>query len=709
MSMEEKNEWIIQYVNTLAKQINEQYNNIVKQEHIDKVISMYKDSDKEIETIKEEIDKMAKEFIENYLKKMQEIREEMLKRKQEEQEKILEQLRKLNPNVQIDIQNEIKNEQIESKIISSIPKDQLTLPNNIIVDENNRIINNNLVNNQNENDLDSTFIMTYPNMINDNSKDELINYYVKKYNEIKNQNITKEQFLNWINQKQPNLTENERLAFIYREFKNNLTSEEKDKIFDYFKKIDSSIKTEDDLTSFVQNAKLKSDLSINPEQEINKIGKLITIPANPEQGFNYPFMLYIPKSLDSLNANNLLLHSCNTPEGLLDYSKVEEYTKINQLKPDSIYFEMANKGNVPLIMPIIPRFKGYNPEYIENGMQRSNIETFIDMQKKLDPKYQLTKEQIEYEFNKSQNIIEQQFKMCDYAITYLKNNGINMDNKIIVEGHSAGSKNAASIINQYPDKVASYVIGGTTGIAEVNDKSIPGIVYNGVLDRNNPAEFYLDEKGIAKAKYKEEYSDKYIQDIVVPRYKKSLEEWKKENPNKDVKEFNVVQHDIKKQHKLVGDKSLLVDGYGHNAIDSPIVRQKAVEVVKNTKIKNNTKQENKTQQQTKNKESKPIPKQPSIPLKRQEEKQVKKSQPIKMNNFEKKAYPPLKQKQNIKVQAKNQVQNKTNVKILKNTNKGTTNKSGSGTSGNGSKGFVNIILCSIITIIIGLIIFMLIK
>ena len=702
MSMEEKNKWLINYVNLLSKQINEQYGNIVHKEHIDRVISMYKDSDKKIETIKDEIDKIAKEFIENYLKRMQEIREEMLRKKQEEQEKMLEQLRKLNSSVQIDIQNEIKNEQIESKIISSIPKEQLKLPENITLDENNRIINNNnLGNNQNENDLDSTFIMTYPNMINDNSKDELINYYVKKYNEIKNQNITKEQFFNWINQKQPNLTENERLAFIYREFKNNLTSDEKDKIFDYFKKIESSIKTEDDLTSFVQNAKLKSDLSINPEQEINKIGKLITIPANPEQGFNYPFMIYIPNNLDKNQVNNLLLHSCNTPEGMLDYSKVEEFTKIEQLKSDSLHLEMANKGSVPLIMPIIPRFRGYNPEYIENGMQRSNLETFIDMQSKLDPKYQMTREQIEYEFNKSQNIIEQQMKMSDYAISYLKNNGINMDNKIIVEGHSAGSKNAASLINQYPDRIASYVIGGTTGISKVNDNSIPGIIYNGVLDKNNPAEFYYDEKGISRAKSKEEYSDKYIQNVVEPRYKKSLEEWKNENTNKDVKEFNVVQYDIQKQHKLVGDKSLLVDRYGHNAIDSPIVKQKAVDVVKNTKIKSNDKQEKSTQQETK-KESKPIPKQPSITPKRQEEKQIKKSEPIKMNKFEKKAYPPLKQKQEIKKQAKQQVNNKSNVITLKNNNK--SGKSGN-TSSSGSKGFINIILGSLLVIILCLILF----
>lgn len=713
--------------------------------------------------------------------------------------------------------------------------------------------------------LDNTFIATYPTQTN--SKEDLVDFYVKKYNKIRNTNITKEQFIDFMQQKQPNLSENERMAIIYRDFKENLSNDEKDKVFDYFKKIDVNIKSEDDLTAFIQNTKLKSDMLSNPEKLIEQNGKLVTIPANSEQGFNYPFMIYIPNNLDATQTNNLLLHSCNTPEGMLDYSKVEEYTKINQLNMNSLQIEMANKGNTPLIMPIIPRFKGYNPEYIENGKQLGSLEDFIKIQSQLDPKYQMTRQQIEDEYNKSQNIINQQMNMSDYAISYLRNMGISMDDKIMVEGHSAGSKNTASIINQYPDRIASYVIGGTTGRAIINDKSIPGIVYNGKLDKNNPAEFYYDNNGIPRAKYKEEFSDKSIQDIVVPEYKKSLEEWKKENPNKDVKEFNVVQHDIQKQHRLLGDKGILVEEYGHNAINSPEVRQKAVEIVKNKSVEklpdisqstdireiayviqklnptadirignptmmsnaneqfyssipmdkiklpngfeynekggitnkhmtesgsytslkvsalnsvdpnflmsksqhqkyidqkfNNKTQNNENKQsisnnkpvnnvennkrqtiqnvdnissqkqksvtqsntskQTQNaninklnqnisstnnqkqtiknskpsieakpikKESKQVPKTPSIPPKRTNEKQVKKNQPMKMNNIEKKVYPPLKQKQTLKVQAITQTKTKANTMTYKKP------------TSTGSKGYINIILASIITILI---------
>lgn len=418
-------------------------------------------------------------------------------------------------------------------------------------------------------------------------KDYLIDFFVKKYNEIKKSNVSKEQFIDFMKQGQPNLNENERLAFVYKNMREKLSNEEKDKVFDYFKQIDNSIKTEDDFTAFIQNINLKVYMLSNLEQLIQQSGKLITIPANSEYGFNYSFMIYIPNNLDLTQVNNLMLHSCNTPEAMLDYAKSEEYTKICQLQENSLQIEMALQGNTPLMMPIIPRFRGFNPEYIEDGFQRGSIENFMYLQSELNSKYQMTKDQIMYEFNRSKNIIKQQINMADYAISYLKNMGIPMDDKIIVEGHSAGSKNAASIINQYPEKIASYVIGGTTGIAQVNDESIPGIVYNGIFDKNNPAEFYYDEKGMAKSKNMGAYTDEYIQNVVVPRYNKSFEEWKNENLNKDNKEFNVVQYDIQKQHKLLDKKGLLVEGYGHNSINSPEVRNKAIEIVRNTKLNTN--------------------------------------------------------------------------------------------------------------------------
>ena len=75
MSMDEKNEWVINYINTLVKGINEQYGDIIKEDQRNKAIFMYKDSDKTIDQIKAELDELVKELIKNYLKGQQKVQE----------------------------------------------------------------------------------------------------------------------------------------------------------------------------------------------------------------------------------------------------------------------------------------------------------------------------------------------------------------------------------------------------------------------------------------------------------------------------------------------------------------------------------------------------------------------------------------------------------------------------------------------------------
>lgn len=431
--------------------------------------------------------------------------------------------------------------------------------------------------------FDNPFVKDFSGISNKDKKYELLDFYVKKYNDF-NKNINLEDLDSFLKQKYPNFTDSQRLVTVYSELKDKLTNDEKDKIFESFCKIDSNIKTENDFLALLQDTKLITMNLNNEVNELNKNGKLVKINANVEYGFNYPFILYIPNEIDKDQINNLLLHSCNTPYGMIDYKSVEEFTISCQLDPSSLQFTMANNGKIPLIMPIIPRFIGYNPEYIEDGVQKSNIETFIKMQSKLEPKYQMTNEQIVSEFNRSQDILLQQMNMCDYAISYLRKQGIKMSDNIKVEGHSAGSKNAASLGNAFPERIVKnngFFLGATTGRATINDNMVTGVIYNGTLDNNNPAEFYVDEKGLPHAKYEEEYSDKYMLDEQ-RKYNESLEEWKKENPNKDLKEFDIVKYNIRKQQEReskLGRTSLLVEG-GHNVCRNEIIKEAAVKFAK---------------------------------------------------------------------------------------------------------------------------------
>ena len=498
-----------------------------------------------------------------------------------------------------------------------------------------------------------------------NYRDELLKFYVKKYNDF-NVNINLEDLDSFLKQKYPNFTDSQRLVTVYSELKDKLTNDEKDKIFESFCKIDSNIKTENDFLALLQDTKLITMNLNNEVNELSKNGQLIKINADVEHGFNYPFILYIPNEIDKEQINNLLLHSCNTPYGMIDYKKAEEFTIFSQLDPNSVQFTMADNGKIPLIMPIIPRFVGYNPEYIEDGVQKSNIDNFIKMQSMLDPKYQMTKEQIILEFNKSQDILSQQMNMCDYAISYLRKQGISMSDNIKVEGHSAGSKNAASLGNAFPERIVKsngFFLGATTGRATINDKSITGVIYNGKKDNNNPAEFYVDENGLPHAKYEEEYSDKYMIDEQ-RKYNESLEEWKKENPNKDLREFDIVKYNIRKQQEReskLGRTSLLVEG-GHNVCQNEIVKEAAIKFAKEREI-------------TKNK------------------KEVHNNK-MYMSKTEEKIYSLLCEKRNIKEKAKKQsnINSMTYKKPNHNVN-----------------GFINIIFASIISILIAVIIIIIIK
>ena len=492
-----------------------------------------------------------------------------------------------------------------------------------------------------------------------NYRDELLKFYVKKYNDL-NVNITLESLRSFLDQKFPNLDDNQKLVKVYNELRSKLTDEEKNRIFELFCKSDSNIKTEDDFLALRQNTELVTMNIDEKIKELSKNGQLIKINADIERGFNYPFILYIPNGIDKSQMNNLLLHSCNTPYGMIDYKSVEQFTIFSQLDPISLQFTMANSGKIPLIMPIIPRFIGYNPEYIEDGMQKSNIETFIKMQSKLESKYQMTNAQIVSEFNKSQDVLLQQMNMCDYAISYLRKQGITMSDNIKVEGHSAGSKNAASLGNAFPERIVKnngFFLGATTGRATINDKSITGVIYNGTLDNNNPAEFYVDEKGLPHTKYEEEYSDKYMLDEQ-RKYNESLEEWKKENPNKDLKEFDIVKYNIRKQQEResrLGRTSLLVEG-GHNVCQNEIVKEAAIKFAKEREVAKNKEEHN---------------------------------EKMKMSNTEEKIYPLLCEKRNLKEKAKEQ----SNINLMSYK----------------PNGFINIIYASIILLVIVIIYLVLVK
>lgn len=436
--------------------------------------------------------------------------------------------------------------------------------------------------------------------MNEEIKEEFTSFLLKNISEKKQQSIQK-----WLIEKN-DLSYIEKILLLYGEM--NLNNDDNKKVINYFKKFDNNIENEIDILNAYQNAKLKQEKNIVNKkiQNLKDEGaKLEIINANPDLGFNYSFMLFIPPHINKEQENNLIFHCCNTPYALINYNNSEEFTMINQLSGSkNLPLDISTHCMQPLVIPIIPRFRGYNPEYVDDGIQRGTIDNFIEEQKKLNDKYQMNKQEINYEFNRSNNVLEQQIDMCNYAISYLREKGLNINDKVIVEGHSAGSKMATSLINKYPEKVSGYIIGGTTGFAEVKDKKIPGVLYNGELDKNNPRKISVSKNGILESENKTSYPDIYT-NWLKEKYDKSYSEWNKLNPNKSNNEFDVVMYDIRKQNEKEDNNknvnNILVNGYGHNAIESKEVFNASIIFVNNIiKNQNNKKHKDKTDSNNQN-------------------------------------------------------------------------------------------------------------
>lgn len=98
MNMNQKNQYIEEYIKSIARYVNEQYNaKLVDDDKIDRAIEMFKNSSKDLETeIIPEINKLIQKVIEDYLEFQRHI-QDMIKQNQYEQ---LEEVATLNLNTE---------------------------------------------------------------------------------------------------------------------------------------------------------------------------------------------------------------------------------------------------------------------------------------------------------------------------------------------------------------------------------------------------------------------------------------------------------------------------------------------------------------------------------------------------------------------------------------------------------------------------------
>lgn len=177
----------------------------------------------------------------------------------------------------------------------------------------------------------------------------------------------------------------------------------------------------------------------------------IDIEENPKLGFNFPFKIIIPKNL---NDNLELVYACNLPKDMsekcLSFNDLIEYAKKDFGSIDPMLIHLCLENGYPMIIPFIPRFKGFRPNFLGRDCFNND---FKKLEKSIFKDY----------LYKYENLADQHKAIMEYAIKCLNEKGINVDSKLIISGYSEGAKFASHFALLHPEIIKAIIAGGTGG------------------------------------------------------------------------------------------------------------------------------------------------------------------------------------------------------------------------------------------------------
>ena len=177
--------------------------------------------------------------------------------------------------------------------------------------------------------------------------------------------------------------------------------------------------------------------------------KVIVVKANPEKGFNFPYLLKTTKK--TIDANYIVVESNNTGSN----NSIKGMTsKAKKSLSWVLGSSISKKLNYPMLMPVFP---------------------FGTMQRKY---YfpQLDSDVLKIDENKYRRIDLQLIAMIDDAREkLLKKNNQNINEKVIMVGFSSSSLFSARFTFLHPERVSIAIGGGIGGLLPVPAEKINGI------------------------------------------------------------------------------------------------------------------------------------------------------------------------------------------------------------------------------------------
>lgn len=191
--------------------------------------------------------------------------------------------------------------------------------------------------------------------------------------------------------------------------------------------------------------------------------KFIDIPANKEKGFNFPYKIIIPKEINDnptvIYAGNLpwdFTGECSTMDELIEKS-VNDLGSIDPMM-GHLSLELGN----PMVVPCVPRLHNFRPNFLGLDCLKNEF-TLKDNDKRFESDMDI--------YN---NLGDQHNAMIIDAIDYLRNNSINVDDKVIVCGYSEGAKFVSHLSLLHPEVIKAVVAGGTGGVMSMPLEELDG-------------------------------------------------------------------------------------------------------------------------------------------------------------------------------------------------------------------------------------------
>lgn len=286
--------------------------------------------------------------------------------------------------------------------------------------------------------------------------------------------------------------------------------------------------------------------------EINGVlieGTTYLIPPNPEYGYNCGFSIFVPLGCDK--DTTLIMSSCNTGNNVpIHLAEANEIARKSTYERPNLGMWFGSDLNMPVMIPLIPRVVGYYTQALGSRVLHNDVSLLIEDQDRRSNDEKLSEEEIYQIQEQCRDIPTQVANMIKSAQLFLSTIGINVDDKVIAEGYSAGSKFANCFTALHPELIKACVCGGNSGLGilpltDINGEelkyplgvadipnfdsntfcSIPQLYYLGMEDNNDPA--------MAKIEVKEDHVEK-----IVPYYKE-----------------NYTQHEIEQIHSLLGSNT----------------------------------------------------------------------------------------------------------------------------------------------------------